>query len=107
LSNYEAHVRRQQRSPLLPPVMTTIFPSILLLMFLSLACQDGSATDQPLQMFWVARSLDRDLGDGAVDVAEIVCSQFDASRSDVFFQAMQLGGAGDRNDPRLLGQQPS
>ena len=58
-------------------------------------------------MFWVASSLDRDLGDSAVNVAEIVCSQFDGSRSDVFFQAMQLSGAGDRNDPRFLGKQPS
>ena len=43
---------------------------------------------------------------GAFDLTEIVGRKFDCSRSDVLLQAMQLRGARDRNDPRLLGQQP-
>jgi hypothetical protein len=66
----------------------------------------GSAAHQLLQMFRVAGSLDSDLGDGAVDVAQILARQFDVSRFDVFLQPVQLRGAGDRRDPRLLGQQP-
>ena len=30
----------------------------------------------------------------------------DVDRSEIFFEAGQLGCAGDGNDPRLLGQQP-
>ncbi len=32
--------------------------------------------------------------------------QFDCRGSDVLFEAMQLRGARDRNDPRLLREQP-
>ena len=48
----------------------------------------------------------RDLRGGALDLAEVVGRQFDGSRPDVLLQAMQLRGARDRNDPRLLGEQP-
>ena len=48
-----------------------------------------------------------DLGEGAVDLAEIVGGQFDRRRAEVLFEPMQLRGSGDRNDPRLLRQQPS
>ena len=37
---------------------------------------------------------------------EIVGREFDRDCSDVLVQTMQLRGAGDRNNPRLLGQQP-
>jgi hypothetical protein len=50
--------------------------------------------------------LHRDLGDGALDVAEIIGHQVDASRPDVLLQPVQFCGAGDRHDPRLLSQQP-
>jgi len=65
-----------------------------------------SATDELLQMFRVPGSLHRDLGEGAVNVAEIIGRQFDASRSDVLVQPVRLRGPGDRHDPRLLRQQP-
>ena len=48
----------------------------------------------------------RDLRRGALDFAEIVGRQFDASGSDVLFQPMQLRRARDRNNPRLLRKQP-
>jgi len=43
---------------------------------------------------------------GGVDFTEIVRREFDGKCPDVLFQPMQLGGAGDWNDPRFLGQQP-
>src|SRR5260221_1350412 len=42
----------------------------------------------------------------SVDVAEVVGRQLDCGRPDVLLQAVRLRGAGDRDDPRLLGQQP-
>ena len=62
--------------------------------------------DPLLQMLRIAGALHRDLGNRALDVAEIVGGEFDVSRSDVLVEAAQLRGAGDRNDPRLLGKQP-
>jgi len=50
--------------------------------------------------------LDRDLRSGAVDLAEIVGREFDVGRCDVLLEAAELRGAWDRNDPRLLGEQP-
>src|SRR5882762_11593142 len=46
-------------------------------------------------------------GGGAFDRAEIVGCKFDCCRTDVFFEAMQLGRAWDWNYPWLLRQQPS
>ncbi|SRR6266550_2489028 len=37
---------------------------------------------------------------------EIFSCKVDVRRSEVFFKAMQLGCARNRNDPRLLGKQP-
>ena len=65
-----------------------------------------SATDQLLQMFRIPGSLHRDLGQRRFDVAQIVRRQLDGGRADVLLQTMQLRGAGDRHDPRLLSQQP-
>ena len=43
---------------------------------------------------------------GGVDVTEIVRRKFDGDRPDVLLQAMQLRGAWNRDDPRLLSEQP-
>ena len=48
----------------------------------------------------------RDLGGDALDVAEIVRRKSERSGPDVLLQAMQLRGARDRNNPRLLSEQP-
>jgi hypothetical protein len=94
-------------SPLLAPVMTTTFPSMLLLMTLTHACCDGrSAAGHLFELFGIACPLHRGLGDGAPDVAEIIGHQLDTSRPDVLLQPVQFCGAGDRHDPRLLSQQP-
>ena len=54
----------------------------------------------------IAVALHRDGRDGALDFTEIVGSQFDGSRADVLFQALQLRCTRDRDDPGLLSQQP-
>jgi hypothetical protein len=54
------------------------------------ARHDGrSAVGHLLQVFGVPGPLHRDLGEGAVNVAQIVGRQFDASRSDVLLQPVQ------------------
>jgi len=40
-----------------------------------------------------------DLGGCGVQFAEIFGRELDVDGAEVFFEAMQLGGAGDRNDP--------
>src|SRR6266850_7336479 len=60
-----------------------------------------------LQIFRVPSPLQRNLRDGALDSAEIFDREFDGSCADIFFEACQLGRAGDWNNTRLLGQQPS
>jgi len=48
----------------------------------------------------------RDLCGGDIDVPQIAGREFDRDCPDVLVQAMQLGGAWDRDHPRLLRQQP-
>src|SRR5512147_2563303 len=94
-------------SPLLAPVMTTTLPAMLSLMTLTPACRDGRSETGPLlQGFGVPRPLDRDLRGSAFDLAEIVRRELECNGAEVFFQARELRGAGDRNDPRLPGEQP-
>ena len=45
-------------------------------------------------------------GGGALDLAQIVGRQLHVNRAEVLLQAVQLGGARDRHDPRLLRQHP-
>jgi hypothetical protein len=66
-----------------------------------------SAADSLLQVCRIPGTLHPDLGNGAVDLAEIVGTQFNVSRSGILLQPMQLGGSGDGNDPGLLSPQPS
>ena len=41
-----------------------------------------------------------------MDIEQIFTPQFDASGSEILLQPMQLRGAGNWKNPRLLGQQP-
>ena len=41
-----------------------------------------------------------------VDVTEVVGRELNSVEAEVFLQAVQLGGAGDRHDPRFLREQP-
>src|SRR5215217_5702315 len=65
-----------------------------------------SAIDSCLKVRRIPIPLHCDLRDGVFDIVQIIEPQLDSSRSDVLLQAMQLRGAGDRHDPRLLRQQP-
>src|SRR6266542_1286207 len=65
-----------------------------------------SATDALLQVFRITRPMYRYFRGSAVDPAKIVSRQLDRPRADVLFEPMQLGRAGNRHDPRLLGEQP-
>ena len=62
------------------------------------------AVDELLHLLRVARPLNRHLRESAVDLLEIVGAQFDVGRADVLFETMPFRRAGDRRDPRLLGQ---
>ena len=54
----------------------------------------------------VAIPLHGDFRNGVLDVPAIVGRELDRRRADVLFEAVELGGAGDRDDPWLLRQQP-
>jgi hypothetical protein len=54
----------------------------------------------------IPRAFHWDLRRGAFDLLKIVDRQLDRNRPDVLFQPMQLCGAWNGNDPRLLSQQP-
>src|SRR6218665_378278 len=73
---------------------------------LVLASARLSATDPCLKARGIPIPLHRDLGKGAINVAQLIGCQLNGGRSDVLLQAMQLGGPRDRHDPRLPGQQP-
>src|SRR5689334_22217280 len=59
-----------------------------------------------LEVFGIARALDRDLRGGTVDLTQVVGREPERRGAEVLVQALQLGRAGDRHDPRLLGEQP-
>ena len=65
-----------------------------------------SATGHLLQVLGVPGPLHRDLRGRGLDLAEVVGRELDVGRPEVLVQAMQLRGARDRDDPRLLGEQP-
>jgi hypothetical protein len=50
----------------------------------------------------VAVAFDSDLRGGGIDVPKIRRRKLDRTRADVLLEAAELGGAGDRDDPRLL-----
>ena len=54
----------------------------------------------------VAVAFNGDLRGGGIDVPKIVGRKLDRGRSDVLLDAAELGRTGDRDDPRLLRQQP-
>src|SRR5258706_368162 len=65
-----------------------------------------SAPDQLLQVLGVAGALQRDLGGRGLDVMEVLGRQLQVDASDVLLQPRELSRARDRNDPRLLSEQP-
>src|SRR5271165_4897657 len=65
------------------------------------------ATDRFHQLFWIPFPLDRDLCGGGIDLPKVIGRQFHGERSNILVEAMQLGCAWNRDNPRLLGQHPS
>lgn len=57
-------------------------------------------------MCGVTSTFHRNPGDGIIDVAEVVTTQFNFSRSDILLKPVYLRGSGNRNDPRFLSEQP-
>src|SRR5262249_580087 len=55
---------------------------------------------------WVAVPLDGDLRGGGIDVPKVVGRKLNRGRGDVLIKAAELRRAGNRDDPRLLRQQP-
>src|SRR6185369_10891417 len=65
-----------------------------------------SAVDELLPVRRVPGTLHSDVRDCTVDIVKIVGRQLHGCGPDVLLQAVQLRRAGNRNDPRFLGQQP-
>src|SRR5579875_2285410 len=64
------------------------------------------AVGRSLELFGISSPLNHDFRRGGFDHAEIVRRQLDVNRSAVLLKASQLRCARDRNNPRLLCQQP-
>ena len=67
---------------------------------------ETSPADALLEMRRVASAFHGDIGDGIADLSKIFGGQFNFSRADILLKPMQLRGSGNRDDPRLLSQQP-
>jgi hypothetical protein len=62
------------------------------------------AAGQPFEMLGVAGALRRDLRGGVLDLAEITGHQLKVGGADVLVEALQPPGAGNGDDPGLLGE---
>src|SRR6266542_4941022 len=94
-------------NPLLAPVMTTIFPSMLLFVMVTPAADDHQSAPRPLlELLRIAGALHLDLRRSGVDGADVVGRQLDVRCAEVLLEPIQLRRPGDRNEPRLLRQQP-
>src|SRR2546430_4533599 len=93
-------------SSALPIVSSSSLVHVLMGSSLSVIRVRVSAAGELFQPFRIAVALHRDGRDGALDFTQIVGIQFDGSRSDVLFQAVQLRGTWDWHDPRLPIEQP-
>src|SRR6185437_6600438 len=64
------------------------------------------AIDHALHGFGIALALYMDFRCGGIDLAQIIGSKFDVRSAEVLLEAMDFGCAGDRDDPRLLSENP-
>ena len=65
-----------------------------------------SATGHCLKSFGIPSTLHRNLCSRTIDLSEIIGRQLDFNGADILLQPMQLRGARDRNNPRLLREKP-
>jgi len=61
---------------------------------------------ETLKVSRISVSLNIDCGNGISDSREIVRRQFHVCAAKILFETVQLGGSGNRYDPRLLREQP-
>jgi hypothetical protein len=77
-------------------------------MFMEMSPVDLSDLSAPLLLcalslcLGVAVAFDGDLRRGGIDVPKIRGRKLDRTRADVLLEAAELGGTGNRDDPRLL-----
>ena len=64
------------------------------------------AVDQALHLLGVALALHLDAGGSVVGLGDLLCAQDQVRGGQVLVQPLEPSGAGDRDDPRLLGEQP-
>ena len=86
-------INRLQNDPPIRPLLTA--PNFRLMTASSVSLV--SCPPSPLHL---------DLRRGRFDLAEVIAGELERNGSEVFLQTLNLSGARDRNDPRLLGQQP-
>jgi hypothetical protein len=94
-------------SPDAAPVTSATFSSIEMFMETSpvdLSDRSASALCALSLCLGVAVAFDGDLRRGGIDVPKIRGRKLDRTRADVLLETAELGGAGDRGDPRLLRQ---
>src|SRR6266853_1382322 len=72
----------------------------------SITCPSSLAIDHSLPGLGVPCAPERDRRGGILDITEVTGRQLDRRRPDVFFESLDLPSPRDRNDPRLLSQQP-
>src|SRR5687767_9429578 len=93
--------------PLVPPVTSATRPfNICISTVLLLAYPPLLAIDRLLHLRVVSRALDRHAREHIAEFAQVIRRELDCSSADVLLQPMQLRGARNRHDPRLLSQQP-
>jgi hypothetical protein len=63
-----------------------------------------SAIDPPLHVRGVALTLDVDLVGGRSDLLQVLGGELNVDSLRVLLQTVDLGGAGNGHDPRVLGQ---
>ena len=75
-------------------------------MTVALISSSCSAVDHPLLGLRVAGALRGDLRRAGLDLLQVVVGELDVGCGDVLLEAVQLRRAGDRDDPRLLREDP-
>ena len=66
----------------------------------------GLSVDDSLHCLGVAGALHRDGSRGGLDLGQVSGGEFKLGGAEIFLEPGELAGAGDRDDPRLLGEQP-
>jgi hypothetical protein len=66
----------------------------------------GSAVDHLLHRLGIALALHLHAAGGVVELGQVVRAELDLGGTEVLLETFEPAGAGDRDDPRLLREQP-